>query len=195
MAFEVENKFAVSDSTDLQRRVCALGAEYLGVESQADTYFSHPHRDFLLTDEALRVRSANGRIQITYKGKRAQAVVKIREELELPVAPIEQAESRTIELLERLGFRLLARLHKRRSTYRWGVGQAAILICLDEVDELGAFVEIELLVEGDQLTEATRRIERLQSQLQLGTPIQVSYLRMILARRAEDAGKKFAGDA
>jgi adenylate cyclase class 2 len=185
MAFEVENKFAVSDPTELERRIRALGVQYRGAEYQTDTYFSHPHRDFSLTDEALRVRSVDGRVQITYKGKRAQAAVKIREELELPVGPVEDAEARTIELLERLGFRLLARLRKRRSTYGWGDGPSAILICLDEVDELGAFVEIELLAEADQLADATQRIESLQRQLQLATPIQASYLRMILARRAE----------
>jgi predicted adenylyl cyclase CyaB len=195
MAFEVENKFAVSDPRELERRIRAIGAEFCGVEAQTDAYFRHPHRDFLETGEMLRVRSVGQAVFVTFKGKRTKAVVKIREEIELPLVPAADAPANAIALFERLGFAIVARVHKRRSNFRFGAAGSAVMISIDDVDEPGTFVEIEWIAEADQVGQATRVIEDLQQRLELGEPVQPSYLRMMLARGAAQTGGKSVADA
>ena len=54
------------------------------------------------------------------------------------------------KLLEALGYRPLAVVDKVRRTYRLG----EVTLCLDEVTDLGGFLELELLVPGEEQREA-----------------------------------------
>ena len=71
MAIEVELKFpllpgamTVEQVTD---RLEAIGARPMPSRHQNDHYYAHPDRDFAQTDEALRIREDEHRIQLTYK--------------------------------------------------------------------------------------------------------------------------------
>ncbi len=181
MSFEVENKFRVADPAHLRQRIEALGAEYRGMESHSDSYFNHPSRDFRQTDEALRIRNANGEICLTFKGPRFNTGIKIREEIELPLAPSPNAEQSAIAILHRLGFQFVACVKKRRDVYHLSKDRWSIEICLDDVDQLGTFAEIELIAEADDLGQAKQLVIDLQHELDLGEPESRSYLKMLLA--------------
>ncbi|MCX8195610.1 MAG: class IV adenylate cyclase [Acidilobaceae archaeon] len=131
---EVEGKYRLKCSAleDMASALERLGLSFRGEREEVDKYFSHPCRDFLITDEALRLR-ASGDLTLTYKGPRERGELKRRIEISAKVpAEIE-------ELLRRLGFEEAVVIRKRRRYYEgpW------VLVSLDEVEDLGCFVEIE----------------------------------------------------
>jgi len=134
MAEEVEVK-ARAELEKVRRRLAELGAQLVGVEEQEDVYFEHPYRSFLAGDEALRLRVAGGRAELTYKGPRRPGSAKSRLEVTVQVGDAVAAKT----LLELLGFREAVRVRKRRELYRLG----DVEVALDTVEELGEFVELE----------------------------------------------------
>lgn len=175
---EVEAKVKVDDLQPLKRRLNELGAKWISEETQRDLYFNHPQRNFATTDEALRVRwSSTGEKSITYKGpKLPGSIIKTREELILPVGDIGAA----VELFHRLGFREAASIVKKRVV--WELHN--FKVCLDEVEGLGSFVEVEAAERGDT-SESEEETIHITHQLGLeGRPlIRESYLELLQKRR------------
>jgi len=132
---EIEIKARVPSLEAIEARLRERGARYLGEEEQVDAYFNHPCRDFAATDEALRLRRVRGRVILTYKGKKLDAVTKTREEISVGVESYEAAK----QILLRLGFVEVAQVKKLRRRYSLG----DYLVELDSVANLGAFVEVE----------------------------------------------------
>ena len=101
-----------------------------------------------LTDEALRLRSVRRlpdgprESLLTYKGPKLDQVSNARTEYETAVSDGETAE----KLLEALGYRPLAVVDKVRRTYR----MEDVTLCLDEVEGLGGFLELEILVPAEE---------------------------------------------
>ncbi|GAB6148145.1 class IV adenylate cyclase [Stetteria hydrogenophila] len=118
----------------LLERLRSLGARLSGPVREEDLYYNHPCRDFASTDEALRVRASRGVRVLTYKGPRlGSGSVKSRLEVEARVeGPVE-------EILERLGFRPVARVVKERVYAEYG----GHVVTLDRVEGLGCYVEVE----------------------------------------------------
>jgi len=169
---EIEVKIPNADHKELKRRLKLLGAECLGEDNQEDLYLTHPCRDFGETDEALRLRSANGDSFLTYKGPKIDAGSKTREEMEIMV---EEPES-LLSLLEKLGFRKVARVGKRRISYH----HAGVKICLDKVEGLGDFVELEYM--GQELERGQKAIGDLMTKLRLKGNERRSYLELLLEK-------------
>ncbi|MBN2014614.1 MAG: class IV adenylate cyclase [Candidatus Altiarchaeota archaeon] len=80
---EVEVKAAGSN---LESKLIGLGGELLRAEGQEDLYSGSFWRDLRKSDEALRVRTANGRYVLTYKGPKVDLETKTREEVNSPVS-------------------------------------------------------------------------------------------------------------
>jgi len=118
---------------DLEKRLVRLGAEKVGTENHEDIYFNSPYRDFRESDEALRVRRVNGKYFLTYKGPRIDSETKTREEIEIPT------RLEIIEILRNLGFKDTAVVRKKRKIFRL----KNLIVSLDQVENLGDFVEIE----------------------------------------------------
>ena len=146
MKVEVELKAPCKGA---EGRVRALGAVFLKSQRQEDVYFSHPCRDFRKTDEAMRVRMADG-LFLTYKGPKKRSDAKVREEIEFEVP------KDALELLERLGFREAFRILKTRKTFSLD----GLTICCDDVVGLGEYVEVESSSEGrtDRILEVLDRL-------------------------------------
>lgn len=170
---EAKLRLAQGDADRLRDRLRRLGALRGDLEVQKDTYFAHPQRDFAKTDEALRLRSTPAGLELTYKGPReAGSAAKVRREETVHLRDDPTA------LLEGLGFRPSAEVHKRRDLWTHG----GCTIALDTVDDLGDFVEVEVM--GDDVTEANRRIDAVIRELGLehATRISASYLEMLQSR-------------
>jgi adenylate cyclase class 2 len=170
---EVEAKARLASADAARARLRAMGAALQGMEEQRDTYFAHPDpaRDFAARDEALRLREAGGRAELTYKGPKLDAATKTREELTVLVGSARDVA----RVLERVGFREAAVVRKRRETWSW----QGLDVCLDEVEGLGWFVEVEAHADPSGL-EATRgRVLALLAQLGEGPSIRASYLELL----------------
>jgi adenylate cyclase class 2 len=186
--YEVEQKFPVGDLAAVERRLSGMGVGVSEPRGEADLYFAHPARDFSATDEALRIRRVGQSNSITYKGPKVDAATKTRRELELPLAPDDASAAAWGELLEVLGFRPVAEVRKRRrkATVPWQGRR--VEASLDEVDEVGTFVELELVTTPDNLEAAKACIASLADSLGLSGSQRRSYLELLLERRA--AGRR-----
>ena len=173
---EVEIKARASPLAVL-KRLRELGAAYEKSVKQSDMFFNAPHRDFAVTDEALRIRKQGDKAYLTYKGKKMDTKSKTRKEVEVEVNSAEKME----DLLLSLGFRKTLEVSKTREIYHIGDAEVSI----DKVDGLGDFVELETRVEVE--SEAPEKVEGLIRQLRdLGVDgelIQESYLEMLLAKK------------
>lgn len=182
MQFEVEQKHRVDDAGKL---VAQLGERGVVIEPpvvQVDQYFAHPARDFARTDEALRIRTVGGESFVTYKGPKLDAATKTRREIELPLDPHDTDGSRFGELLAALGFKPVATVRKERRSFELRTDAHAVAGALDEVDGLGAFVELELIADAAGLEAAKRAVGKLADELELGPSERRSYLELLLSR-------------
>ncbi|MCA9267080.1 MAG: class IV adenylate cyclase [Planctomycetales bacterium] len=179
--FEVEQKFALVDSAEMQQRLAERGAAFGQPQSQADRYFAHPGRDFASTDEALRIRSTGEANCITYKGPKLDAATKTRREIELPLAPGAAAAEEFGQLLTALGFTPVAVVRKIRRTARFLFGGRQFEAALDEVENVGRFIELETAADAADLDAARAALLQLAQELGLASPERRSYLELLLA--------------
>jgi adenylate cyclase, class 2 len=168
---EIEIKTPSADNANVERLLLARGAARLGEHDQVDEYFNHPSRDFALTDEALRLRrDSKGRI--TYKGPKIDRLTKTREEIEMDIDDLDKMT----QILLRLGFRRVAKVTKKRKEFLL----EGVTVCLDSVEGLGDFVELE--IQGGDAGEGRSRIEKMRDELGLAGSERRSYLEMLLER-------------
>lgn len=184
VTLEIEQKFRVVDRAALKETLVAAGAVFESTVEQSDTYFAHPAKDFAVTGEAFRIRTADEANFVTYKGPKRQHAVKTRREIELPLAGGKESATQWAELLTLLGFRAVATVRKRREEGHVDWQAREVTIALDTVDGLGEFCEIELCVDEQETTTAQELIQSLAAKLGL-TDIELrSYLSLVLARQA-----------
>ncbi len=180
MPYEVEVKFPASDLEAVARGLAALGATASGCRAESDLYFAHPARDFARTDEALRLRRRGPVNLITYKGPKIDSATKTRSEIELPLAPGQESFRSWRALLEALGFRGVAEVRKSRRKMQVPWQGRSVEASLDTVEQLGTFVELELVVEAEGLEPAQACILSLAQTLGLVASERRSYLELLL---------------
>jgi adenylate cyclase class 2 len=173
---EIEIK-ARADLDALRKKLKQEGAALERTVEQTDVYYNAPDRDFGRTDEALRLRNEGGQIFLTYKGKKLDAKSKTRKEVEVEVADFDKME----DILLSLGFKRTLRVHKIREIYRLD----GAVVCLDRVDGLGNFVELETLAVDESEIEKRRDwlIGMMRGLGVKGDLIRESYLEMLLAKK------------
>jgi pantoate--beta-alanine ligase len=182
---EIEQKYAGADFDGLAAALQHLGATGPEVHVEADQYFNAPDRDFARTGEAFRLRRVGARNYFTYKGpKRQGAAVKVRTELEIALPDGDAAAREHAELLGCLGYRAVAVVRKTRSSYHLRREGLSATVCLDEVDELGRFAEVEVLAAEDQAGAVQDALQRLAAELGLSRVEPHSYLHLLLQKRA-----------
>lgn len=174
---EIELKVKVDSLDPVRTALNRQNAEFFGKEHEHDIYYNAPHRDFGITDEALRVRYTDDHAVVTYKGaKQKQFGLKAREELNIAVESGERFE----QILDRLGFSKTAEVNKWRENYRF----CDAAVALDTVDELGTYVEIEIMTESGN-TDTTVLIQNLAKKIEVyGEPILASYLELLMSKRS-----------
>jgi adenylate cyclase class 2 len=139
MHIEIEAKLKVDSLDKVARKLRSSGAEFMGERLQNDTYLDNSKGTMRKTDSALRIRRqfVKGREQvvITFKGPKKKGRFKRRKEIEFAVGDGNLAE----KFLEMLGFKKAIVVKKNRR--EWLLG--GCLVALDDLPELGSFVEIE----------------------------------------------------
>ena len=153
MVMEVEAKAYCKDLPEFEKRIKGLGGEFLDEVEQVDTYFNHPARDFAQTDEALRIRRVGDRAIFTYKGPKIDSQTKTREEVKVEVRDGDAMR----EIILKLGFVEVGRVKKVRRKYKL----KEFKVCLDEVEGLDSFVELEVEVPSDDQDEVSRSRDKI----------------------------------
>jgi adenylate cyclase class 2 len=152
MQLEVEIKAIADDLTAVRAVLESEGAELLSDQLEFDDYFGHPARDFGETDEALRLRTVKilsecgpDRSELTYKGPKIDSGSKTREEYTETLAVPGAME----DILKKLGFTMIREVRKHRMVFRL----KGFTICLDDIEGLGTFVEIEKIIDSKEQME------------------------------------------
>jgi adenylate cyclase class 2 len=180
---EIEQKFADADFALLERRLAEWGTRPGGAEDEADHYFNAPDRDFAQTDEAFRLRRVGGHSCLTYKGPKRQAAVKIRTEIEVPLAGGDGPAEDMTRLLVHLGYRPVAVVKKHRRSFHVDRGGFALTVTLDDVEGLGRFAEVEILAPEERAEAARAVLTTTAEELGLSRVERRSYLGLLLAAR------------
>ena len=140
---EVEVKARLRNESEVIRKLEELGVQLSEPITQEDKVYFPVGAVFAEEgnkDPALRIRDQNGRYIFTYKKPDKNNLDKIEFESEI-TDPEEMAK-----MCEALGFELRTQIKKTRRKAKYNEYE----ICLDEVDQLGSFIEAESLFEdGD----------------------------------------------
>jgi predicted adenylyl cyclase CyaB len=183
---ELEGKFLVSteESSSVLDDLASHGLDFSPALAQVDyVYATSP--DIVLNPDkgsvVARVRvEEDGRVSLTVKIRRESELD--RTELEIVVSDSKTARS----ILVALGMREIVEVKKTRRSIKLG---ASTVITLDEVDELGTFVEIEVL--GDEAKSASIKLEDVMSTVRValgGNIVRVhkGYDRLLLERQSAE---------
>jgi adenylate cyclase class 2 len=182
---EVEMKFPVVDFRGVEGYLSRWQAAAESPRTDVDQYFNAPDRDFARTDEALRLRRIGSANFITYKGPKRDAQTKTRTEIEVPLAEGDKAAEDFARLAVRLGYRPVPKVQKQRHVFHVERGGFKMEICLDEVKDVGRFVELEILADEEDLEKARAIVMQTATELGLGASERRSYLELLLARRSQ----------
>jgi adenylate cyclase class 2 len=177
---EIEQKFAHADFAAIERRLAEWGARVGEEHTEADHYFNAPDRDFARTDEAFRLRRVGPANFLTYKGPKRPGAVKVRTELEIPLRDGDEAAEQMTRLLTHLGYRPVAMVRKHRRMRHLERGGFALTFCLDEVEQLGRFAEVEILAPEEQVEQARSVLADTAAALGLTELERRSYLNLLL---------------
>lgn len=183
-AFEVEQKYVVEagDLPEIERRLNQMQPERRPAVTQIDTYFAHPQRDFGQTDEALRLRQVGEANFITYKGPKVDTTTKTRREIELPLSPGRAGAKQFQELLVSLSFQPVRQVRKTRRPILIEWEHQRIEVALDDVADLGLFVELEISADEGELDAARAVLASLATHLGLSRVERTSYLELLLGK-------------
>lgn len=183
---EVEMKFLLVETDAFLRRLAELQPTLVEDRMEIDEYFQAPDRDFAVTDEALRVRRVGQTAYLTYKGPKLDAVTKTRKELEVRLQDGLLAADLAVSLLHASGYSTAANVTKSRKVFCVGLDHLQAEVCLDRVQDLGDFVEIEIAADVSSVEKARQAVGVLAERLELGPGERRSYLELLLDRQKGD---------
>lgn len=170
---EVEVKAKIDSFEEMEKRLENLGALKSKKEFQEDIYFASPIVDFAQTDEALRIRTTNNNIFITYKGPKLNKDAKTRKEVEMSIESAGKAK----DIFEEIGFKEVRTVRKNRQYYTYENFE----ISLDDVEGLNHYMEIEISLEdGNDYDDAQKSIFELFEKLGITEGFErTSYLELL----------------
>ncbi len=178
---EIEIRAAIANLTEIESKILEKGAMLFKEKHQKDIYYG----EICLYEKIgysfmMRVRDEEGKIFLTYKGARTKKDGEW-EEYEFPV----ENKLSAVEMLKAMGLEKIAEVSKKRKEYKLG----DFSICLDDIEELGNFVEIEYLC--DDASEGKMKLMELARELKVKDEdiIQKGYITMLLAKNESPYSK------
>ena len=182
--YEIEIKLPIADRDSVHAKLIQLGFQEKARIRECDMYYNSDYHDVKKLGEALRIRKSTNlltgitKAQINFKGKKIDKVSMSRQEYETVV---EDAESMD-QILKSLGFSPVAGVAKTRIYLQ----QEEMTACLDQVDGLGDFLELEVIAYEETLCEKyLENMEQLLTSLGLSMKdtVRTSYLGMLLREK------------
>ena len=135
---EIEIKVKIDDKDHIIRELEKQGCKFSDEKHQIDTIFlDKSAKDFNIKPGmiVLRIRTIGDKHLITLKQRGVQSIES--KEIEFGVSD----SSLCKELIENLGYKEMVTVDKKRITTKY----KGYNICIDEVKDLGCFIEIEIL--------------------------------------------------
>lgn len=142
MAKEIELTFDLQNKEEVVNFLNE-NADFEKEENQIDIYYNLPHRNFLKkkpVNEWLRLRKSDKSCSINYKNYYDNQP--ICDEYEEEINGIENVE----DIFSAIGIQEMIRVNKNRKIRKY----KGYTICIDSVDELWDFIEIETIRDWDE---------------------------------------------
>ncbi len=148
---EVEIRAKINNLNEIKENLENLGAKFLKKEKQVDKIFGHPM--FLDSENMIIEKGIVPRIR-----QKAEKIILEFKEICRDGAGFEIKSSLTdiplgVKFLEKLGFKEAFTVSKEREEYSFG----DLNICLDFVEGLGNFIEIEKMISSPDKKEEAKK--------------------------------------
>ena len=157
---EIEQKFYCSNQNELLKLVNKNKLQIKSEKNEIDEYFTDIDSVFIKNRTCLRIRKTNNELlELTFKGKSKELTnnyAKIENNIELNISNYDSI----VGLLYSLGYFSYSVVDKKRITYTKKVEDFEYNVMIDFIENLGSFVEFELLYYGND-----KPIEYLQEKL------------------------------
>ena len=172
--FEIEIKLPLKNLKETLKFLTDQGFQETAQIQEEDTYFNSVYHDVKKRDEALRIRTSTdcrsgiSKTQINFKGPKLDKISMSRMELETEVSDAEVLKN----ILIHLDFSPVASVMK----------SGRFTACLDQVEGLGDFLELEVIAEQEsERKEILSKMEDLLAILgyHMSDTVQTSYLSML----------------
>lgn len=177
---EVEVRYRTPDRAAVVRTLDGWGASLAQDRTDVDLYLNPPGRNLKSTDEAFRLRRIGKANYLTYKGPRRDTETKTRTEIEVPLGDGDETAADAERLLLALGYQPVVTVRKKRQVYRFRRGEFMMEVCFDDVEQAGAFVELEIMAPEEQYAAAKVVLLNTAAELGLTEKETRSYLGMVL---------------
>ena len=144
---EVELKIIVKNITRLEEQLLQNGFTKGNSLKESDYYLDDESGSIRNNDQALRIRCSqdlnSGVVTntITYKGPKLDTISMTRKELEIHTDNLETG----LEIFSSLGYKKIYPVKKQRKYFN----KDRITVCIDQVEHLGNFFELEIIVENE----------------------------------------------
>ncbi|MDD3341565.1 MAG: class IV adenylate cyclase [Bacilli bacterium] len=146
---EIEKKFYCENIKKLEQVVMDTGFKLVETSHETDEYFTDIDSIFIKNRTCLRIRKTNEeRMELTFKGKSKELTnlyAKTENNISLDIKEYKD----TIGFLSTLGYYSYAIVNKKRLTYSHTDNDLTYNVMIDQINELGNFVEFEILSTDD----------------------------------------------
>jgi len=128
---EIEIKAFVKNKKDIEKKIKQTGAVLSGTGKQIDIYYNSPVKNIKGSNEYIRLRTKKGKSIFGYHINKKDYT----EEHEIEVNDPKKFK----QILKLTGFKELGVIEKKRKKFKYKEFE----ICLDDVKDIGLFIEIE----------------------------------------------------
>lgn len=154
---EAEKKYYCVNSEELICKIKTLGFKLVSSGVEVDEYFTDINSEYVKNRTCLRIRTTNDKdMEITFKGKSrdfTNTFTKLESNFEMDKSNYDNF----INLFSAIGYYSYTIVDKERYTYQIVDGDFTYNIMVDNIDDLGGFVEFEILYdEGVTIEEDIR---------------------------------------
>ena len=168
---EVEIKAQVDDMSSCENYILSKGALFKEEKYQHDILLDPPSTDFSKTDQVLRIRNSNGFWKLDYKSPRLDNETKSRREYSVKIDDGSQLK----DIFNWMNFKLVGEIEKTRRTYELN----GMVICFDNVTNLGEFIEVEIIADEKDFESSKVKIMSLLKELGISETIRKDYLELL----------------
>ncbi len=178
---EIELKFKVNNLNEIIKKLEEKNCKISEKLVQYDTIYVENLDNVESTEGSiwLRVRKENDKIELNYK-KQSKKLME-SEEIEFAVSSYEKANL----FLKSLGYKPWVEVNKTRRHTKY----QDCNICIDEVEKLGSFIELELLINENNNVDYEKQLLAIAKELNIDTTSRVNshYDTMIYELENKDA--------
>lgn len=148
---EVESKFFCKDKDTLYKIIKELNMKKQNEIREIDEYFTDMNCKFIKDRTCLRIRNTNNKeMELTFKGKSKKlgsTYAKKESNIKFDIRKYNEI----LKLLNNLGYYSYVKVKKNRNVYTKKHKNLIYNVMIDEIQDVGEFVELELLSNNDKV--------------------------------------------